>query len=1052
MRRTFLFMVMVVLAGAPAFAQSFTEEFEDITTLAGAGWFTQNNSTTLGTTSWGPISAALEMRDQGPSEFQGNTTVFPAYSGSGYIADNFNATTGVGTISDWLMTPAVTISDGDVVSFWTRTGTGSTYPDRLELRMSLAGASTDCGTLPEDVGDFTNLLVEVNPTLTVGGYPETWTQYSVTISGVGAPTLGRFALRYYVTSGGPSGSNSNYIGVDLFEYVAGSAAPPNDLCADAETIVCDSVNNGTTIDATIDDAFPFCGTSISSPGVWYRIIGTGGDITVDTCTGTSFDTKISVYTDGCDPVATTCVGGNDDFCGLQSSVTWTSSPGVEYLVLVHAYGGATGDFTLTSTCASAGPAIALTKTVGTVPATCAATDTITVGSGTPVYYCYTVENTGDVTFEFHTLEDDQLGTLFANFPQTLPPAATFEFIVEETISGASVTNTGTWTAKDVIPGYTFDDTIQVDFVDISTSGSAFTLPDDGTIQVPIGFSFNFYGVPYTDFWVSSNGFMSDADYGSGCCSGQDLPDAFTPNGVIAGWWEDLDPAEPGAGLYYETQGTAPNRVFIVQFSDVQHFPSGNPVTFQYKLFEDSGLIEVHYLAAPSDGGNHTAGVENQDGTIATLYYYGTGALTTPLAVQYIPDAVQEATASDTATVNISDPDITVNPASLLFSQLSGEVNTLPMDIGNVGTEPLDWNIEEAQPRSIPPSDGNFVRGANPPSFAAAPTGHKPTPGGSGVPMQTLLPGTFAIATESAFANHVQFDSDAPEVLVNIAPATGTFWAGDFVGGDLTKTVQIKDTNELVTVDKATGAETLIGALPAPPGFPDEIYTGLTFDPSTGNTYASSCDITTSTLWQVDVTTPGVTAIGTITNSPCSIAIAADAAGQLYTFDLVNDTLLSVDKATGAGTVIGSLGFDANFGQGMDYDAGTDTMYLAAFNNGTFQAELRIADLTTGNTALVGPLGGAGSGVQLGWVGFDFLDSPCANPSDVPWLSVSPINGTIAPAGSTTVDVTADSTGLAVGLYEAVLCVFSNDPDEPLVPVPTTLEVLIPVELMSIDVE
>jgi hypothetical protein len=42
----------------------------------------------------------------------------------------------------------------------------------------------------------------------------------VTISGVGAPTQGRFALHYYVTNGGPSGSNSDYIGVDLFEYNA----------------------------------------------------------------------------------------------------------------------------------------------------------------------------------------------------------------------------------------------------------------------------------------------------------------------------------------------------------------------------------------------------------------------------------------------------------------------------------------------------------------------------------------------------------------------------------------------------------------------------------------------------------------------------------------------------------------------------------------------------------------------------------------------------------------------------------------------------------------
>ena len=47
-----------------------------------------------------------------------------------------------------------------------------------------------------------------------GGYPNVWTQYTVTISGVPTATTGRFALRYFVENGGPSGANSNYIGID----------------------------------------------------------------------------------------------------------------------------------------------------------------------------------------------------------------------------------------------------------------------------------------------------------------------------------------------------------------------------------------------------------------------------------------------------------------------------------------------------------------------------------------------------------------------------------------------------------------------------------------------------------------------------------------------------------------------------------------------------------------------------------------------------------------------------------------------------------------------
>ena len=208
---------LLAVAGTVA-AQSFTEEFDDITLLAGQGWFFQNNSSPIGILSWAPSTEERVTRDRG--EYQGVDTVFPAYSGgpTSYIADNYNATAGVGTISDWLLTHQVCFVNGDPLTFWTRTATGSAYPDRLQVRLSLAGASTNVGTGPEDVGDFTTLLVDVNPTLAVGGYPEVWTQFTATVTGAPTPTCGRFAFRYYVTGGGPSGNNSNYIGVDLVQF------------------------------------------------------------------------------------------------------------------------------------------------------------------------------------------------------------------------------------------------------------------------------------------------------------------------------------------------------------------------------------------------------------------------------------------------------------------------------------------------------------------------------------------------------------------------------------------------------------------------------------------------------------------------------------------------------------------------------------------------------------------------------------------------------------------------------------------------------------------
>ncbi|MEI2689633.1 MAG: choice-of-anchor J domain-containing protein [Anaerolineae bacterium] len=190
----------------------FSQGFDDITNLP--GWFMQNNSAPLGSTSW----------------FQGNPTVFPAHAGAtnAYIGANFNNTSGAGTISNWLLTPQLNLADGDTFSFWTRTADGSIWADRLQVRLSLAGASTNVGTSATDVGDFTTVLLDINPTLVSTGYPQAWTQYTATLSGIPLNATGRIAFRYFVTDAGPSGNNSNYIGIDTVEYV--SASEP-DVCS-----------------------------------------------------------------------------------------------------------------------------------------------------------------------------------------------------------------------------------------------------------------------------------------------------------------------------------------------------------------------------------------------------------------------------------------------------------------------------------------------------------------------------------------------------------------------------------------------------------------------------------------------------------------------------------------------------------------------------------------------------------------------------------------------------------------------------------------------------
>ncbi|MFZ2358417.1 MAG: choice-of-anchor J domain-containing protein [Anaerolineae bacterium] len=190
---------------------SFSEGFESVSLLSGQGWFFQNNSSPAGTIS--------------PTWFQGNPVVFSAQAGStdSYIGVNYRSTADLGAISNWMLTPQLNLVNGDTVSFWTRTVPSPGFPDRLQVRLSTAGASTNVGVLVGDVGDFTTLLWDINPTLTTSGYPNVWTQYTITLSGLPINATGRIAWRYYVPiSAGSLGNNSEYIGIDTVEF---SGAP-----------------------------------------------------------------------------------------------------------------------------------------------------------------------------------------------------------------------------------------------------------------------------------------------------------------------------------------------------------------------------------------------------------------------------------------------------------------------------------------------------------------------------------------------------------------------------------------------------------------------------------------------------------------------------------------------------------------------------------------------------------------------------------------------------------------------------------------------------------
>jgi hypothetical protein len=200
-------------------AQAITEGFDDVSTLPASGWGQVNRSSPLGVATWSQC---------------GGTAIPPAQAGAANscILVNYQSTGDLGTISNWLFAPTVTLKNGDTFSFYTRTVSNS-FPDRLQIRLSTNGASTEVGSTATSVGDFTTLLLDIDSDYS-GTYPTTWTQFTVTVSGLSGPTSGRLAFRYFVENGGTNGTNSNIIGVDTFVYTPAPALTPGDAPVDLD--------------------------------------------------------------------------------------------------------------------------------------------------------------------------------------------------------------------------------------------------------------------------------------------------------------------------------------------------------------------------------------------------------------------------------------------------------------------------------------------------------------------------------------------------------------------------------------------------------------------------------------------------------------------------------------------------------------------------------------------------------------------------------------------------------------------------------------------------
>ena len=233
MRKTLLLLLLPFLGVSQ---NQFAFGFDGTTAaMVTAGWIQTNQSTLpSATTLWSNATYVSHTVTGGnPANAfgdmvytNGQTSPVPngqAGGGNSFALVNYTSTTSTAasgaTISNWLISPTISVQNGDIITFYSRKGTSGTtdYADRLELRMSSDAVTVNPTGGPTNTGSFTTLCASVNPTLLTGFvYPKTWTQYTYTVSGLTGIVPVKFGFRYFVTDGGANGSNSDIIGIDTF--------------------------------------------------------------------------------------------------------------------------------------------------------------------------------------------------------------------------------------------------------------------------------------------------------------------------------------------------------------------------------------------------------------------------------------------------------------------------------------------------------------------------------------------------------------------------------------------------------------------------------------------------------------------------------------------------------------------------------------------------------------------------------------------------------------------------------------------------------------------
>lgn len=227
------------------------------------------------------------------------------------------------------------------------------------------------------------------------------------------------------------------------------------------------------------------------------------------------------------------------------------------------------------------------------------------------------------------------------------------------------------------------------------------------------------------------------------------------------------------------------------------------------------------------------------------------------------------------------------------------------------------------------------------------------------------------STNTSNLSYGYIDILEPDTHVPIGPSLSTTdfeGAGDVDNFDTEDAyVLTYENGEFYKVNLQTGIYTFLGTIAPPPG---HFWTGLELGLlNDGCLFVISTNFAgNSTLGTIDLGDLTYTERGSNT-MPGAIAISSTdfSSTTLYSYDVVDDNFYTIDMIDGTATLIGPIGFDANFGQDLEWDNQSQMMYMTAYNQDVADAELREVDINTGMTTLIAQILPTENS-QISWAG------------------------------------------------------------------------------------